>query len=271
MEKVSFLMTVYNAEESISEVIDNILNQTYCNFELIIVNDGSTDNSFNIINSYAKKDKRIVFINRNKNKGRVYSLNEGLNKCTTEYIFINDSDDVSTINRVEIIMKYYNSFSNNYKEQIGIISGSGILKNNIDNSEYKYIFKRGLFKGNKNGIVSKLKLYTTNPFIHSAIMYKKSALDKIGGFTKEVTSSIDYFTIVKISKYFYVYGIQDIVVTRFITGNNFFMRKDITEKNEENIKKIKIWIKDEIRFGRIYFLFSNFISKLFELKNNLKI
>ncbi len=270
MEKVSFLMTVYNAEESINEVLDNILNQTYYNFELIIVNDGSTDNSVNIINSYVKKDNRVVFINRNKNKGRLYSLNEGLSKCTTEYIFINDSDDVSTINRVEIIMRYYNSFSDNEKDKIGMISGSGILRNNIDNSEYKYVFKRGFFRGNENGVVSKLKLYTTNPFIHIAVMYKKSAIDKIGGFPKEVTSSIDYFTIVKVSKYFYVYGIQDIVVTRFITGNNFFMRKDITEKNKENMKKIKRWIKEEIRFGKVYFTFSNCINKLFEVKNKLK-
>ncbi|MGU8826010.1 glycosyltransferase family 2 protein [Clostridium perfringens] len=268
--KVSFLMTVYNAEDSINEVIGSILNQSYSDLELIIINDGSTDNSSEIIKKYMNNDNRIIFVDREVNKGRVYSLNEGLAKCNSEYIFINDSDDISSLDRVEKVMDYYNNLSNNEKKNLGLIGGSGILKD-ITKLEYKECkYKRGFLLGNSNGKISKLKIYSINPFIHSSIMYKKSALNKIEGFPTEVTSSIDYFTIVKISKYFYIHGITDIITTRLITGNNFFMQKKITEKNKKNVETIKSWIKNEITLGLFYNKFSNFLSKAIEMKNKIK-
>ena len=78
MRKISVLMTVYNAEKMLDKSISGILNQTYKELEFVIVNDGSTDSSDSIIEKYAKQDERIVFVNRKENKGRNYSLNEGV-------------------------------------------------------------------------------------------------------------------------------------------------------------------------------------------------
>ena len=74
MEKISVIMSVYNASKFLNEAIESILNQTYKNFEFIIIDDGSTDNSTQIIEKYKKIDERIVFIENEKNVGLTKNL-----------------------------------------------------------------------------------------------------------------------------------------------------------------------------------------------------
>ena len=96
--KISVLMPVYNCEKFLKEAIDSILNQTFDNLEYIIINDGSTDNSLNIINSY--KDKRIKIINNSKNIGISRSLNKGISHATGKFIARQDADDISELDRM---------------------------------------------------------------------------------------------------------------------------------------------------------------------------
>ena len=93
--RVSVLMPAYNVEKYVGEAIESVLNQTFTDFEFIIINDGSTDNTAKIIADYAKKDKRIRFVNHRKNQGLIAVLNEGLDLCRGEYIARMDSDDIS--------------------------------------------------------------------------------------------------------------------------------------------------------------------------------
>lgn len=96
MPKVSVLMPVYNTrEEYLRPAIESILNQTFTDFEFIIINDGSTDNSPQVIQEYADKDSRIKFIDNKKNSGLIAVLNQGLDLCTGEYIARMDSDDIA--------------------------------------------------------------------------------------------------------------------------------------------------------------------------------
>lgn len=97
-------MPVYNSQNYISQSIESILNQTYRNFELIIVNDGSTDDSVNIIKKY--KDPRIVLVDRKINKGLVFSLNEGISLTKGNFIARMDSDDISTNDRFELQLDF---------------------------------------------------------------------------------------------------------------------------------------------------------------------
>lgn len=97
MLKISVVMPVYNAEKYLKEAIDSILNQTFTNFEFIIINDGSTDCSEEIVKSYT--DSRIVYLKNNGNKGLVYTLNRGLNLARGEYIARMDSDDIAMPDR----------------------------------------------------------------------------------------------------------------------------------------------------------------------------
>lgn len=96
---VSVLMPAYNAAEHIKEAIDSILGQTSTDFEFLIINDGSTDNTVDIVNEY--DDPRIKLIHNDGNKGLIYSLNYGLEIAQGKYIARMDADDISLNTRLE--------------------------------------------------------------------------------------------------------------------------------------------------------------------------
>lgn len=93
MPKVSIIIPVYNAEKYIGKCLDSILNQTYKNIEVIVVNDGSTDNSEEIIKQYTKNEKYNIKYFKNENRGVSFSRNFGVNYAEGDYIFFVDADD----------------------------------------------------------------------------------------------------------------------------------------------------------------------------------
>jgi glycosyltransferase involved in cell wall biosynthesis len=101
---VSVVMAVYNGAQFLSEAIQSILVQTFTDFEFIIINDGSTDNSLDILNSF--KDPRIRIISNERNSGLVYSLNLGLTEAKAELIARFDADDISLPSRLEKQVAY---------------------------------------------------------------------------------------------------------------------------------------------------------------------
>lgn len=105
MPKISCIMTTYNSEKYLEMAIESILNQTFDDFEFIISEWWSTDNTKEIIKKYAKKDKRIIFIDNEKNLSNCECLNQCLEKTTGEYITIMESDDFSVLNRFELCYK----------------------------------------------------------------------------------------------------------------------------------------------------------------------
>jgi glycosyltransferase involved in cell wall biosynthesis len=107
--KISVLMAAYNEEKRISDCIDSILNQTYTNFEFIIVDDGSTDHTPEVLKQYAKKDKRIKIFTKT-NTGLTKSLNYGLKFCDGKYIARMDANDVALPER---FMKQLNFLEHN--------------------------------------------------------------------------------------------------------------------------------------------------------------
>lgn len=107
MEKplISVVMPVYNAELYLHEAITSILNQSYLNFEFLIINDGSIDGSENVIKSY--EDPRIVYIKNTENRGLVYSLNKGIKCSKGKFIARMDADDISDKERLKIQLHFY--------------------------------------------------------------------------------------------------------------------------------------------------------------------
>lgn len=91
---VSIVIPVYNAEKYIEETLKSVYAQTYTNFEVLLINDGSTDCSVSIISKYTKKDERFVLINLCKNKGVSNARNVGIDRAKGEYIAFLDSDDL---------------------------------------------------------------------------------------------------------------------------------------------------------------------------------
>lgn len=108
---LSVLMPVYNAERYIAEAIESILNQTFINFEFIIINDGSTDRSLEILQRYARQDSRIRLINR-ENQGLVKTLNEGVDLAMAPYIARMDADDISYPDRLFKQVNFLNEHPN---------------------------------------------------------------------------------------------------------------------------------------------------------------
>ena len=145
--KVSILMTVYNHQDYIEKAIQSILSQTYKNFELILINNGSTDNTKKVIKKF--KNKRIKFYNLKKNIGRTKCLNFGLKKCKGEFIAIQDSDDISKKNRIKIQLdqldndKYLGLIASNYNviNKKGQITKKVLINDNLYSYPKRLIFK----------------------------------------------------------------------------------------------------------------------------------
>ncbi len=101
---ISIVVPVYNSQQYLSNCLDSILNQTYHNLEIVLVNDGSTDNSLNILEEYQKKDKRIKIIST-ENHGVSHARNVGIQNVTGDYITFVDSDDILEIDTIETLYK----------------------------------------------------------------------------------------------------------------------------------------------------------------------
>ncbi|EKT3956847.1 glycosyltransferase family 2 protein [Flavobacterium psychrophilum] len=105
---ISVIMPVYNASKYLKESIESILNQTFRDFEFIILNDNSTDNSLEIISDYQQKDPRIIIINKPVNLGPANLRNEGIACAKGEFIALMDADDISELSRFEKQIAVFN-------------------------------------------------------------------------------------------------------------------------------------------------------------------
>lgn len=109
MPLISVIVPVYNVEKYLNECIDSLLNQSYHNLEIILVDDGSTDSSPAICDDYANKDKRVKALHM-KNGGQATARNSGIDICTGEYIFFIDSDDYIEKDTIQFL---YNKLTEN--------------------------------------------------------------------------------------------------------------------------------------------------------------
>lgn len=100
MDKVSIVIPVYNNEAYLEKCLESVINQTYNNIEIVLINDGSSDNSLKIMKNYSKKDKRIIIIDK-ENEGVSTARNIGIKKCSGEYITFVDSDDYLESDAIE--------------------------------------------------------------------------------------------------------------------------------------------------------------------------
>lgn len=113
------IMPCYNAEKYISRALESLRIQTFKEFRIIIIDDGSTDNTRDIVTRYMKEDERIELFYNKENKGVAYTRNKGLNLCTAKYIAYMDADDISDIKRFEVQIDYLESHP-----EIGAVSSN---------------------------------------------------------------------------------------------------------------------------------------------------
>ena len=183
--QVSVVMSVYNSEKYLREAIDSILNQTFKNFEFIIINDGSTDRSLEIIQSY--NDDRIRFINQ-ENTGLAKALNNGIAIARSDYIARMDADDIAYPERIQ---KQYKFLLNNPEY---IIVGSNA---NIIDMEGNFVHHSNLPIKNEE---MKGKLPETR-FIHPSVMFRKDSFYKAGKYPEYMLKAQDYVLFNRMAKY----------------------------------------------------------------------
>ena len=106
---ISVILSVFNGEKHIANAIESVLNQSYEDFEFLILDDASTDETYNIIKSYQNIDKRIEILKNNSNIGLTKSLNILISKSKYEYIARQDSDDLSLVERFSTQLSVFNS------------------------------------------------------------------------------------------------------------------------------------------------------------------
>ena len=208
--KISIIMSVYNGEKYLREAIESILNQTFADFEFIIVNDGSTDSSLEIIQSY--HDDRIRVINNEINIGLTKSLNKAIGEARGEYIARQDADDISLPNRFEEQLKYFEQYP-----EVVLLGTSAYRVDEHEKVLAKVILPE---KPDKNSLKG-------SQFYHGSLMVKKEVFNKVGRYNELLRYCQDYELWLRIAKSYEVRNLTQLLYKfRFHSENVRFKRGD---------------------------------------------
>jgi glycosyltransferase involved in cell wall biosynthesis len=174
--RVCVLMSVYNDAKNVGGSIESILQQTFTDFEFLIVNDGSTDNTTEILKKYAERDPRIIVIDQS-NSGLTKALNNGLVKARGVYIARQDSDDISYPERLRLQV-----------ERMEQDSSLVLLGGNCDDA-----FEDGYTKpwGYETPHNLARSVFLKTPFPHSTVMMRADVCRKLGGYDESYKTSQD--------------------------------------------------------------------------------
>ena len=217
---VSIIMPTYNRAHIISRAIESVLAQTYGEFELIVINDGSTDDTERVISEYT--DNRIHAINLRENKGACYARNQGIDISQGDFIAFLDSDNEWDVDYLENRIR----FINKCEENVGAVFGSTrvIRKGESIRFPSDEVCKR-LKEYSSNEQYIKEMLYG-NVIDTNTILLKRDALCSIGGFNESLKRLQDweyFFRVLLQSKYGFVFS-DDCLVTNYVLcdslGNN---------------------------------------------------
>lgn len=160
---VTVLMPVFNCAKYLDEAIQSVLNQTFNNFELLIINDGSTDKSANLVKKY--KDRRIRFVNNKKHQGLVSVLNQGLRLVRGKYLARMDGDDISVTIRLEKQVKFMDTHP-----QIDIC---GTWFEVFGPDSHRRVYTRPL-----DPVTCKASLLFTDPVCHASAIMRTAILKR---------------------------------------------------------------------------------------------
>lgn len=221
--KISVIMPVYNASKYLREAIDSVLNQTFTDFELLILNDCSTDDSAEIIKEYAQKDTRIRFMDQEQNLGPSLLRNKGIENATGNYIALLDADDIALPTRFE---KQLEILSNS--DTIGVCgSWYTLFGDGIENQIIKTI---------DNPALVKINFLDNNNIGNSTVMLKKEVLGDLR-FNPDFVPVEDYELWARLILKTDFYNIpESLVMYRWHQNNITQTKKENTERSLRNIK-----------------------------------
>lgn len=195
---ISVLMPTYNCEKYIEEAIESILNQTYENFEFIIADDCSTDNSWEIIQTYKKKDARIKSFKNDKNLQQAETRNKlyDFTDKKSKYFAIMDNDDISINTRLEEQVKFLEKYEN---QNVGVV-GSKLLM--IDENS-KEIGKRDYPEK-----ITDKTILLKSPIAHPSAMIRREVIEKVGKYDKKFDVAADFELCCRLFEFYEIRNIQ---------------------------------------------------------------
>jgi glycosyltransferase involved in cell wall biosynthesis len=201
---VSVVIPAFNEEKYIKKSITSILNQTYQNFEILVLDDASTDNTTEIVKSIG--DYRITLIENKTNQGVVKNLNTALNVAKGKYFARMDADDMSLPDRLEKQVRLMESDDN------CAMTGTGVCFLNYRQQE----FKNKIPVLDDKGI--RQEMLTHNPVNTGSAMYRKKLLLEVGGFNPEHNRGEGYSILLKLAQLGTIRNIPDVGYVYFIRG-----------------------------------------------------
>jgi len=235
MPKVSVIIPTYNRAHLIGRAIKSVLNQTYRDFEIIIVDDGSTDNTEEVVKSFT--DKRIRYIRHKENKGAATARNIGIKAARGEYIAFQDSDDEWLPAKLGKQMKVFKHTS----PKVGIVYTD--MWRIIKEREKEYWHSPKIKPEDEIVYKEALNYQIIDIGIQSAIV-KRECFDKSGMFDEKFPRFIDLEFFIRLSKYYYFYHIAEPLVNYFAgkgissnAGTAITARKLVLEKYFKDIKR----------------------------------
>lgn len=249
MPKVSVIIPTYNRANLLPRAIKSVLNQTYKDFELIIVDDGSTDNTKKVVEEFQKKDPRIKYIWQKNSGGEARPRNMGIRHSKGEYIAFLDSDDEWLPEKLEKQVKLLNG-----DKKTGLVYTNAKILRNSKYSE-KTIFE---LINPKRGIIYKdLFLNRDRHFIPTlTVIVRKNIFEKVGYFDEKLKFAPDYDLWLRIAKHTYVDYIDEVLAIYYIHDSNI-------SKNREGMQRCLIQVKEK-------FLNENLELKISINKRDLK-
>lgn len=213
---VSIIMPTYNREKTIKRAINSLINQTYKNIEIIIVDDGSKDNTVKLIKEY--KDKRIKLFSLKENKGANYARNKGLQEAKGEFITFQDSDDEAHLNKIEELHK----FLLNNKCDV-VFCNVQVQKNN----KYTSLIRNQI---NDNEIFEKL-LYGNFISMEALFGYKNVFVNE--PFDNELVRFHDWDLVIRLAKNYKVKHLNKVLENVFVQNDS------ITRNNSKGVKGLE--------------------------------
>ena len=254
---ITVLMAVYNGEKYLREAIESILTQSYTDFEFLIINDGSSDRTEEIIVSY--NDERIRYIKNDKNLKLIASLNKGLDLAKGEYIARMDADDISLPNRLEKQVKF---MENN--PEVGLLGTCVRTIGLEDNFDIKYMEGHDQIR---------LKLLFDNYITHPTVMLRSEILKKNNLKYPDLLHTEDYALWVLLSNYAKIEILPEILLHYRCHGNNISeLHKDF-QKKQTSIIRLQQLVSFGLRDNETSFqIFERFIDEnTIENENDFKI
>lgn len=211
---VSVVMSVFNGQIFLAEAVESILNQTFRDFELLVIDDGSTDGTFEILAKYARNDERVR-VHSHENKGRAASLNLGIGFAKGSYIARMDADDIALPDRLKDQMQFMERHP-----EVGLLGGA-----------YERITREGLALNTVwpplEDSEIRRRLLSDNPMCHPAILMRKDVAVASGGYRKALLDADDYDLWLRIAERCQLANLNQVVLRYRIHGKQVSIANSI--------------------------------------------